>query len=341
VTQTLAVALSGGIDSLTAAFLLREKGFSLIGVHFTTGYETRDQDLSALSALLGIPVHRVDLSADFRRLVVDYLTGSYLRGLTPNPCLVCNREIKFGVLLQAAIGLGASQLATGHYARIRKGPDGAPILVKGADPLKDQSYFLAMLTREQLLGSVFPLGDLTKEEVRGIARRAGLTPLQDKESQDICFIQGTTLAGFIEQATGIVPGPGPIVTVEGREIGRHQGLHRFTIGQRRGINCPGPEPYHVLALDTAANTLVVGTRSQIYRSEVRVTGLHLFDGPLAQPVRVVTRIRYAHPGSEALLCPGESGSALIRFESPQPAVTPGQFAVFYQGDRVLGAGVIQ
>ncbi|MFH1154636.1 MAG: tRNA 2-thiouridine(34) synthase MnmA [Pseudomonadota bacterium] len=339
--HTLAIALSGGIDSLVSAYLLKQGGHTVFGIHFSTGFETAAVDVARLGNMLGIPVHRVDLSASFQKFVVDYFVTTYLKAQTPNPCLICNKTIKFHALLQAAIALGASRLATGHYARIEQTDKGCPVLLKGKDPLKDQSYFLAMLTEDQLRQAVFPLGEFTKDEVRTIARKAGLEPLQKKESQDICFLNDTSVSAFIEKVSGIAPCPGPIVTVQGETIGEHHGLHRFTIGQRRGIDCPGPEPYYVIALDMGKNTLIVGTRSQMYRQETRVAGLAMMTYPLVEPVRVTTRIRYSHPGAKSLLSPVDDLNALVTFDTPQPAVTPGQVAVFYQDDAVLGAGIIQ
>jgi tRNA-specific 2-thiouridylase len=339
--QTLAVALSGGIDSLVAAFLLKQKGHPLFGLNFRTGFDGAAPDLERLSAMLGIPVLQVDLSREFRSRVVDYFTGTYLQGKTPNPCLFCNRSIKFGALLEAALDMGASGLATGHYAGTRTSETGAVDLVKAEDKLKDQSYFLSLLNQDQLRRCVFPLGGMTKEEVRRTAAREGLVPLHTRESQDVCFIGDGQVWEFVEKISGLVPGKGPIVTRAGDIVGEHHGLHRFTIGQRRGINCPGPRPLYVLALDTAANRLVVGAKSELHRTEIDVSPVNMISRSLSGPTRVLVRIRYNHAGAGAILLPRGPDSAKLLFDAPQLAVTPGQAAVFYLEDTVLGAGIIQ
>lgn len=337
---SIAIAVSGGIDSLVAAYLLKKSHGDLIGIHFSTGYENQPGNILALEDQLRIPIHQIDLGDEFQEKVIDYFTAAYLQGITPNPCLVCNRHIKFGSLMKAARDLGADCLATGHYAGIRRIPGNAPALVKGLDPLKEQSYFLSMLTGEQLKHSMFPLADLTKAQVRQIALEQGLVPNDKKESQDICFMHNRSVDEFISARSGYKPRPGDIVLTDGTCIGKHTGLVGFTIGQRRGINCPGPRPYYVAALDTKANRLVVGFKEDLLKQSLVAANLH-FPAPIPDnPVRVTTKIRYSHPGAPSLLTVA-NGTARVLFDQPQNAVTPGQAAVFYDGDRVLGAGIIQ
>ena len=357
--KRIAVAISGGIDSLMAARLLIEAGHEVSGIHFTTGYEPEAlrppadggadgtalsharETMDALSGQLGIPIEIVDISAEFGEAVVAYFTRAYQSGLTPNPCLVCNPRIKFGLILRHALNRGMEAIATGHYARIAPGEEDGLRLLKGTDPAKDQSYFLAFLSREQLARARFPLGEMTKEEVRQLAAARGLTPVTSGESQDICFITGGRYTEFLKAQAGFKTAPGPIETVQGKRIGTHGGLHMFTVGQRRGINCPGPEPYYVIRLDPPNNRLVVGFKRELESSECRVSGLNWIGRPPEGPTRLKVRLRYRHREVPATLHPRGGGFADIRFDLPQSAVTPGQGAVFYASDQVLGAGWIE
>ena len=252
----IAVAISGGVDSLVAAFLLKEQGHAVTGIHFRTGYEKTASDpppVATIARRLDIPIEIMDLSEVFRETVVAYFVATYQAGRTPNPCLFCNPVIKFGHILTHVQGQGAQALATGHYARVITASTGGRRLYRGVDVRKDQSYFLARLDREQLQQARFPLGDLTKDEVRAIARRHGLTAADHAESQDICFVRKSSYAEFLMDQEGFQAREGPIEDTRGRLIGRHQGLHNFTIGQRRGINCPAAQPYYVTALDPLRN----------------------------------------------------------------------------------------
>ncbi|MCU0560269.1 MAG: tRNA 2-thiouridine(34) synthase MnmA [Desulfobacterales bacterium] len=342
----IAVAVSGGIDSLVAAHLLKEEGHALFAVHFTTGFEPPAglpaaalPDVGALQEMarrLGIALYRVDLTREFKREVVDYVAGTYLAGATPNPCLVCNPRIKFGALLQWAGQKGARSLATGHYARVRRDADGRCRLYKGADPHKDQSYFLARLGQEQLQRAVFPLGGLTKAQVRAWAQRHRLAPAVSEESQDICFIRG----GRYPEVLALPASPGRIEDVHGNLLGEHQGLHRFTIGQRRGINRPAARPYYVVRLDRERNRLVVGSKEDLLAPACRVTGINWVLAPPEAARRVATRVRYRTREVPATLTPIDERSARVAFDAPQSALTPGQAAVFYDGDEVLGSGFI-
>jgi len=345
-SPTTAIALSGGVDSLAAALLLREAGGACFAVHFRTGIapagrEARLDALRDLARRLEMPLHVVDLGRAFRRTVVAPFAAEYRRGRTPNPCVRCNRWIKFGALLAHARRLGAERLATGHYARQATGPEGRPRLLRGVDAAKDQSYFLARLRPAQLARAVFPLGEWTKARAAARVARAGLTPVRSAESQDVCFVPASGYAAFIAAETNLRPAPGPVVDLDGRRIGTHPGLHRFTVGQRRGIDCPGPEPYYVVRLDAAANRLVVGPRSALRADGCRVSGLRWIAPPPAGPRPVSVRLRYRSPAHPARLTPAADGRAAVRFEAPAEAVTPGQCAVFYDGDEVLGSGWIE
>ena len=342
-----AVAISGGVDSLVSAFLLRSAGHEVIGLHFLTGFENTpsaeaaEHPVHRIGVQLGIPIHVVDLADVFRQSVVAYFTAAYRAGRTPNPCLFCNPLIKFDHLWSHAARHGADFLATGHYARIRQSPDGRLHLLRGADPLKDQSYFLARLRPSQLARTNFPLGDLHKEDTHRLAAVHGLRPVSPDESQDVCFIREQSYGRFLEDHAGLAPSPGPIVDTDGREIGRHQGLHLFTVGQRRGIDCPAAAPYYVVRIEPENNRLVVGFKEALTRRECEVEALNWINPPARFPAEVRVKIRYRHPAAAATLNPTASGQrVVIRFNTPQKAVAPGQGAVFYDGAEVLGAGWI-
>ena len=362
-----AIALSGGVDSLVSAYLLKQAGHDLVGLHFLNGFEPyyrplqpapadphprRIEDpgaagygelaagLRKMTAGLEMPVVIYDCAVSFRNLVIDYFQAAYRTGKTPNPCMVCNRRIKFGVLLAAARALGAGCLATGHYVRTWKTPDGLIHLQKGVDARKDQAYFLARLTQDQLAGTCFPLGAMEKSRVIELAERKGLRPLAQRESQDVCFSGGQTYGAFLADRLGFKPSPGDIEDLQGNRIGRHDGLHLFTIGQRRGINCPSSDPYYVCRLDTDRNVLVVGRRENLLSKTCIVNNINWIIPPGATRMRLQARVRYRSPAVEAtVICTGDT-SAEVRFDTPQTAVTPGQGAVFYQDDEVLGGGWI-
>ena len=343
--HTIAVAVSGGVDSMIAAHLLKQEYSNVFGLHFLTGFETGPADRSApavqsIGEQLGIPVRVVDLTADFRQNVVEYFSATYLAGETPNPCVVCNPSIKFGVLLRLAQGLGADQLATGHYAIVQQDSSGRHRLLKGADTRKDQSYFLARLTQAQLAKACFPLGAFTKAAVREMAARCGLKPAASQESQDVCFVKAGSYSQFIAGLSNRLAEPGLIETTGGEIIGEHQGLHAFTVGQRRGINCPAAAPYYVVRLDAARNRLVVGLKKDLLTAECGVTRINWICPPPRAPVRIQVRVRYRTRETPATLTPLSGDGARVRFDAPQPAVTPGQAAVFYDGDEVLGGGFI-
>ncbi len=346
--KKIAVALSGGIDSLVAAYLLKEQGADLVGIHFQTGYENKKTDLAETGARLGIEIRQVNLAEDFEIHVINYFIKTYLTGKTPNPCIICNKKIKFNALYKACNELGANFIATGHYAGLKKDASGHNCLLKAADLSKDQSYFLAMLSREQLDRSIFPLGNMHKSEVKKFADLNGLIPPEKKESQDICFIKQHSFSEFILKKKGIKPVPGKIIRTDGEVIGTHNGLHEFTIGQRRGLNCPGPAPYHVKKIDIKNNTLIVGFKEELFKKELFLDNVHFTGNPITYCRKIKTKIRYRHKEADSVFIPEDSedteitkkNRAKIIFNEPQYAVTPGQTAVFYAGDQVLGCGTI-
>jgi len=353
-----AVALSGGLDSLVAAHLLKKSGHSIFGLHFVSGYDPltpepnfaagnlkcvkipSDHPLSSVEDQLDIDIWAIDCRRVFKDKIIHYFINAYMTGQTPNPCMVCNAAIKFDVLLQTARKMGASHLATGHYAIVEKyGPD-AFRLNKGRDPLKEQSYFLAMLNQDQLAHALFPVGQLTKAQVGEVAEADGLIPVTGHESQDICFIKNMHYSRFLADQTGVNHTGGAIFDVHGRHLGTHQGLHRYTIGQRRGINCPGPEAYYVIRLDVRKNRLIVGGKKDLYQKECQIHQINWLAVMPDNSLPVMTKLRYRHEPAESEICPTGNDTAVIRFKSPQPAVTPGQAAVCYYGDQVVAGGWI-
>jgi tRNA-uridine 2-sulfurtransferase len=359
---TAAVALSGGIDSLVTAYLLKSQGYHVIGLHFLSGAECNHQPaeattatsisrpgpeekarakLHSISEQLQIPLEVVDLSVPFQNEVINYFIHAYGSGQTPNPCLVCNPIIKFGHLLEAAERCNATKLATGHYARVHKDSQGQYHLFKGADPVKEQSYFLSRLTQRHLSRALFPLGGMTKHQTRQLAAQHALVPAVVRESQDVCFIRDTSYADFLSKQSGFQPEPGPIVTSDGRLIGTHRGLHHYTVGQRRGINCPAARPYYVLALQPDHNRLVVGYQEDLLAWQCRVDQINWIGRAPTGPLNLKVKIRYRHRAVAARLTPSESFGGIITFDRKQAAVTPGQGAAFYQDDELLGGGWIQ
>jgi tRNA-uridine 2-sulfurtransferase len=349
--QTTAVAISGGVDSLISAYLLKEQGQHVIGIHFITGFEAtaisvehpaanKTKNILAIGEQLGIPVEIVDVRAEFKEKIVDYFTRTYQSGRTPNPCMRCNPSIKFGTILDHAFKLGARKLATGHYARIKEDPSGRFHLLKGLDPKKDQSYFLARLSQQQLAKACFPLGEFKKDDVKNIAAQKGLHPVTRAESQDVCFIKHDACGDFLTRQIGLKIQPGLIEDMSGRVIGNHKGLHLFTVGQRRGINCPAAEPYYVVRLDTGRNRLIVGSKNDLLTSECKITDINWIADEPSSPVEVFTRVRYRSQEVPATVTPQDEHQAIVRFKTCQSAVTPGQAAVFYQDDEILGGGWI-
>jgi tRNA-specific 2-thiouridylase len=352
--STVAVALSGGLDSAVAAALLKRKNYRVIGLYFQTGYEFPASHTTPGTRLppacrraqraaeqIGISFEVIDCSQVFKREVVRYFVDTYQSGQTPNPCVVCNQRIKFSLVLEHAKALGASALATGHYARKRREAGGRFSLLRGVDRTKDQSYFLALLNQEQLSQAMFPLGSCRKKPIREIAKRWRLSPPMEGESQELCFVRHPSYKGFLLDLGGVPCEPGPIVNTRGDVLGKHQGLWAYTVGQRRGINIPGPEPYYVICLDKEQNRLVIGAKSELAAIQCTVTHINWIGiTPPGKPISVKTRIRYRHHEAESMVTPLGREAARVQFAEVQYGVTPGQAAVFYRGERVLGGGWI-
>jgi tRNA-uridine 2-sulfurtransferase len=353
--KRVVVAMSGGVDSSTVAGLLVEAGHEVIGVMMKLYDQSASEgskqccglddvaDARRVAEQLEIPFYVGNYQDTFREDVVSRFIGDYAAGRTPNPCVRCNDTVKFKTLLRRARMLGADYLATGHYARTVVAEDGQVTLWRGVDSSKDQSYFLAGMSREALDKVVFPLGDLTKDEVRRQADRLGLVTASKRESQEICFVPDDDYAAYLEsEATPGLRGPGPIISLDGLRLGQHKGLHRYTVGQRRGLGLAGPVPRYVVSLDTESNALVVGDKG-----DVRFDGLWaaderwLGDTPDAPRQPVMARIRHRSPVVPASMGRDVEGRLHVWFEAPVMAVSAGQQVAFYDGDRVLGAATIE
>ena len=347
------VAMSGGVDSSVAAALMLEAGHEVVGLTMklrdTTEAERAGQagsccspddlmDARLVCDTLGVPHYTVDYRALFRRAVIEPFADRYLEGLTPNPCVLCNDHVKFAPLLERAQALGADLLVTGHYAQVRE-VDGGVGLFKAVDPAKDQSYFLFGMDPAALAKVRFPLGGLDKDAVRDKAREIGLPNWDKADSEDICFVPDGDYATVVEEVVGAArtPADGAIVDEGGRQLGTHRGVHRFTVGQRKGLGVPGSERLYVLAVDGATDTVTVGPRARLSAAGLEARGCRWFASPEGRPV--TARIRYRHPGAACEVVVVED-RALVRFETPQTAVAPGQALVVYDGDRVLGGGWI-
>ncbi len=348
VMKKVAVALSGGVDSAVAALLLRDSGHEVVGVTMCLGVLPAEggrakccgpreiKDARSVCDALGIRHYVVDFAADLEEKVIRPFVAEYGRGRTPNPCVACNRSIKFGSLLEKALAWGFDGIATGHYAGIER-ESGQYRLKIPKDRRKDQTYFLHGIPKEALSRVLFPLAGYTKDEVRGIAERAGLPVFDKEESQDVCFIPAEGLGPFL-QARGAASAPGEIVDREGRVVGRHGGIARYTIGQRSGLGIGSPVPLYVLTIDAARNRLVVGEKRELLSEGLVADRLNcLVD---AFPAEAWAKIRYAHRAARCTV--SQEGDRLaVRFASPQEAVSPGQSVVLYDGETVLGGGTIQ
>ena len=336
----VAVAMSGGVDSSTAAAILKEKGYQVFGV--TMHLSPNDpgdgiESAGAVASLLGIPHHVIDFRDVFAKRIISGFCREYQRGRTPNPCIFCNQHIKFGALLDAVRQMGAVYLATGHYARIER--DSRYRLLKGVDTAKDQSYFLYRLGQDQLKYLILPVGDKHKSEVKKLAAMLGLPAAERKESQDICFLPGNDYRSFLAQYMTFVPGD--IVDTDGNILGRHDGLAGYTIGQRQGLRVSSKQKLYVLKLDMAGNRVLVGTEEHLLKDRLIAGDLSWIAGEApAANFLAMARVRYRSVEAIATVHL-EDNRAKVRFEQPQRAVAPGQSIVFYRGDDVLGGGIIE
>ena len=337
------VAMSGGVDSSVAALLALRDGFDCAGavmkLHPCSGGSLADA--RAAAERLGIPFHVFDFSESFATQVIERFVCAYREGRTPNPCVDCNKRFKFGMLLESSLALGKEFIVTGHYARIERDDNGRLLLKKGSDALKDQSYVLYTLTQEQLAHTLFPLGGLSKTQVRELALDAGFENADKCESQDICFIPDGDYVKFIIEYTGIQPQKGRFVDTDGNYLGEHDGLIHYTVGQRRGMGLAMPCPVYVLKLQPESDTIVVGRNDMLFSKTLRVKDINLipFD-KLDAPLKARVKIRYKHPEQPAIVHQTDDNTLHIEFDSPQRAITKGQAAVIYDGDFVVGGGTI-
>ena len=350
------IAMSGGVDSSVAAYLMQRAGYQCVGATMRlcdNALLGKDQESSCCSLddvedarsvayRLGMHFYAFNHTADFREMVVDKFIHCYEQGGTPNPCIDCNRHLKFDALLQKALVLGYDCIATGHYARIEQdSASGRYVLKKAVDTTKDQSYFLSCLTQQQLAHTKFPLGGMTKEQVRQIAQEQGLITARKRDSQDICFIPDGDYRSFMERYTGKRYPAGDYLDLEGNTVGRHSGAVGYTIGQRKGLGIALGEPVYVCSKDMAANTVTVGPNEALFRKALRATDWNwIAIDTLTEPLRCKARVRYRHTEQPATVYPEENGYARVEFDEPQRAITAGQAVVLYDGDLVIGGGTI-
>lgn len=348
--------MSGGVDSSVAAYLLKEQGYDVIGVTMRlwqddTGTSQEEGSCCGLSAVddarrvadvLEIPYYVMNFREEFKGNVVDYFVEEYLHGRTPNPCIACNRYVKWEALLRRGLEIGADYIATGHYARIDRLDNGRYAVRNSVTTAKDQTYALYNLTQEQLSRTLMPVGEYTKEQIRELAVRAGL-PVADKpDSQEICFVPDGDYAGLIDRLAGDrVPGPGDFVTIDGRVLGRHKGISHYTIGQRRGLELPMGERVFVKEIRPEQNQVVIGTNADIFTTEVFCKDVNYMSvSDITEPVRALAKIRYNHKGDYCTVEKLSDGRLKCTFEKPVRAATPGQALVLYDGEYVMGGGVI-
>jgi tRNA-specific 2-thiouridylase len=354
--KRVVVAMSGGVDSSTAAWLLRQKGYEVIGATMCIGSPDRSdtgtnrccgfsdiEDARRVALQLGIPFYVFQFKEEFEKEVINYFCREYQEGRTPNPCILCNEKLKFGSFLKRAMELGADYVASGHYARLELDEgSGRSLLKKGIDRKKDQSYVLFSLRQDQLRHTLFPLGELKKEAVRKMALEIGLRVHDKPESQEVCFIPAASYHYFLSERLKDSAEPGPIINREGKVMGRHKGIPFYTIGQRRGLRLAIGKPLYVIGMDREKNAIIVGEEREVYRDTFRVNSLNWIHLEEMRPsLTAQVKIRYNHPGAEAVLSRKGKDEWEVKFKTAQKAITPGQAAVFYDGDTALGGGWIK
>lgn len=352
------VGMSGGVDSSVAAYLLKEAGYEVIGVTMQIWQEedactvqenggccglSAVEDARRVAELLEIPYYVMNFKREFKSHVMDYFTQEYLRGRTPNPCIACNRYVKWDALLRRSMEIGADYIATGHYARVERLAGGRYAVRNSVTAAKDQTYALYSLTQEQLARTRMPVGDYTKEEIRAIAQRAGLPVAAKKDSQEICFVPDNDYAAFIERETGRRPAEGNFVNRKGEILGRHRGITHYTVGQRRGLNIAAGKRIFVLEIRPETNEVVVGDEADVFTDTVRASGLNFMAIPelaVGESARLTGKIRYGHRGAPCTVTRTGKDELVCRFHEPVRAATPGQALVLYQGEYVAGGGTI-
>lgn len=352
--ETVVVGMSGGVDSSVAAALLQRQGYRVIGVMLNLWSESGKEKANRcctpdsmrlakrVAALLDIPFYTLDVREQFFAQIVHHFIEGYQNGITPNPCIQCNRKIRWGALQDFALSLGADYFATGHYARTVRDEQGVFHLLRARDHSKDQSYVLHILTQSDLRRTIFPLGELTKSEVRQLASEFQLPVAQRSESQDLCFLGGEDYRSFLTRYLEAPPLPGPILDTSGNYLGQHRGLPFYTIGQRKGLGISTGKPTYVVAKDVEKNTLIVGSKEETRNKNFKVVHLNWISGfPPSLSLEVLVKVRYLSPLLNALLRVGENGECQVELFEPYWDITPGQFAVFYQGEACLGGGMIQ
>lgn len=344
--KRVVVGMSGGVDSSVAVWLLKEQGYEVIGVHMNFWQEKcafhASEDAKRTADEIGIPFYVMDFKEEFKKNVVDYFVEEYIHGKTPNPCIVCNRYVKWEALLKRGRELGAEYIATGHYARIIKRENGRYTIAASKTAAKDQTYALYHLTQEQLSHTLMPVGEYTKEEIRSIAEKIGLKIADKPDSQEICFIPDHDYAGFIERMAGDkTPKAGNFVTSDGQILGRHEGITHYTIGQRKGLNLAMGRPVFVTKICPKTNEVVIGEAEDVFAKEFTADNIHYMGVEnITDGMKFLTKIRYAHKGAMAAVYKQKDGKIRFVFEEEQRAITPGQSVVFYDGDCIAGGGVI-
>ena len=343
VIMNIGIAMSGGVDSTACALMLKEK-YQVKGFFMRLAqpdFDLQKIRVEKIADSLGIELHIIDLRPQFEQAVLNYFSGSYFNGLTPNPCVICNKEIKFGLFLDAILSSGMDKMATGHYARVQN-EDGLYQLHTGIDPKKDQSYFLSRLNQHQLGSILFPLGGKDKESIYTFVEEKGFSHFRGQESQDVCFLEKNQIGSFLDTRKPEASSSGNIVSRCGNIMGRHTGLFHYTIGQRKGLGISHPEPLYVIGLDAKHNTVIVGNNDELFSKEIRVKDLHWLSGTTPElSTQYNVRIRYSHRGSTAALKLLANNSGSFIFSEPQRAITPGQFAVVYNNTELLGSGIIE